>query len=272
MAVCTTWINKYGKQKSDTVADGKHVINIVTNKFTYQNNLQRSLRATLAKKGLGAMCAQASVFSNIIKGPTRQQMEARITQLEDKVNVLEVREPAAITNVNNFILLQNFGSEDMSYLHNPTEYLEKTFAGMRTLLQDIYFNDAQTQNHTVRINMSTKKAEVHTDGAWKTIAMPVAKDKMIGNCRTYLIKGFNSDVHKHNDPVMDFTASLYKAKTTVTLESDIHDGLFERHKQAVEAIVASTVAPMASDLPPVKAAEVLSVPFPYSFESVAGHK
>ena len=95
MAVCTTWINKYGKQKSAKVADGKHVIDIETSKFTYQNNLQRSLRNKLTQKGLGAICTHVSVFSNIVPGPTRKQLVARIAQLEGKAVAEQVAEVKA---------------------------------------------------------------------------------------------------------------------------------------------------------------------------------
>ena len=74
------------------------------------------------------------------------------------------------------------------------------------------------------------------------ITMPAATNTMIGNCRTYLIKGFNSDVHKDNDQVMDFVVSLGQDKATAPLKSDINDGLVERRRRAVEAIGAEETA------------------------------
>ena len=274
--VCIAWINKHGMMKECSIKDAVHTLNFITNKHSYQGNLLRSLRLELTKKGLGALSNTVHVYFNKQPVATRKQLEARVTQLEDSQLPTEARiaqlelsvsAPANVTNITNIIVLQNFGSEDMSYLQNPTEYLEKTFGGMRTLMQDIYFNDSQTQNHTVRINMSTKKAEVHSDGVWKAIAMPVAKDKMIGNCRTYLIKGFNPDVHKHNDNVMDFTSSLCKEKTTSSLHTVINDGLLERNKKAVEAIASapSTVEIEPEPEPPV---ETHVFPHRYTFESV----
>lgn len=248
------WIEKLGKLKNTTLKDDKRVLDFITNKYMFQNNLQRSLRLKLTKGDLNTVAESTYVFFTKLVTATRAQLEARVaqleaqgaqleargTQLENKVTVLAQREPT--TTINNFVLLQNFGNEDMSYLQNPTEYLEQAFAGMRTLLRDIYFNDEQTQNHTVRINVATQKAEVHKNGEWKQITMPAATNTMIGNCRTYLIKGFNSDVHKDNDQVMDFVVSLGQDKATAPLKSDINDGLVERRRRAVEAIGAEETA------------------------------
>jgi len=240
LEVCITWITKKGKLKDRSNTNGIHTLNFITSKHMFSNSLQRSLRTFFSKSSnnLREICDQVHVYFSPLPTATRQQMEARITQLEDRVNVLSTREPTVINNNNitNIIVLQNFGDEDMSYLQNPTDYLENTFAGMHALLKDIYFNDEQTQNHTVRINMTTKKAEVHNNGEWRTIAMPIAKNTMIGNCRTYLIKGFNSDIHKTNDDVMDFVVTLGKDKTTAPLHSDINEGLIERHNRTIAAI------------------------------------
>ena len=268
--VCIAWINKHGLLKECSTKDGVRSMNFITNKHSYQNNLLRSVRTALTKKGLSTLHDSVHIYYNKQPVATRQQLEARIVHLEDNFNAV-VRAPTTnITNItnNNIIILQNFGDEDMSYLQNPTEYLERTFGGMRTLMQDIYFNDGQTQNHTVRINMATKKAEVHLDGAWKAIAMPVAKDKMIGNCRTYLIKGFNPEVHKNDDAVMDFASSLGKDKTTSSLHTVINEGLLERNKKAVDAItsVQATTIPEPEPEPPV---ETHVFPHRYTYESVA---
>lgn len=274
--VCIAWINKHGLLKECSIKDAVHILNFITNKHSYQHSLQRSIRLALTKNGLGELCYTVHVYYNKQPVATRKQLEARVTQLEDSKQPTEARiaqlertiSASTTTNITNIIVLQNFGNEDMSYLQNPTEYLEKTFEGMRTLMKDIYFNDAQTQNHTIRLNMATKKAEMHSDGVWKAIAMPVAKDRMIGNCRTYLIKGFNPEVHKNDDDIMNFTSSLGKEKTTSSLHTVINDGLLERNNRAVEAIASSHV-PMPVPIPESEPyVEPHVFPHRYTFESV----
>jgi len=156
----------------------------------------------------------------------REELEARVERLETALRNLQ---PTNVTNnITNNIIIQNFGCEDTSYLANPTEYLEQTMAGMRLLLKDIFFNNDQKQNHTVRMNLMARTAEVHHNGVWKPLPLPSATNKMIGTCRTYLVQGFDSSIHKENDDIMDFMCSLYKPATTGPLEADITAGLVQR--------------------------------------------
>ena len=232
------WLKKYGLATVAKLSEDNntHVVTIVCKDFFRQNGLLRSLRLKFAKHGLAQLCNQVHVFSiphpkptTTLATQTREQLEARVTQLETQFKELNpVINNINNTNITNNIFIQNFGFEDVSYLQNPIEYLEKTFAGMRTLLQDIYFNDDQKQNHTVRLNMAAHTVEVHRNGEWRPLDVPIAANAMIGNCKTYIIQGFNSDVHKENDNVMDFVCSLAKPTTTEPLQADIAAGLVKR--------------------------------------------
>ena len=132
-------------------------------------------------------------------------------------------------NHNNIIVLQNFGSEDLSYLSNPVEYLERTHNGLRELLHDIYFNNSQKQNFTARVNAIDLSAEVHQNGKWKATSMPLVVDRMIGNCKTYIVSGFNAEAHRSNEQVKEFISDVVKRHdATDFLRSDINHGLLER--------------------------------------------
>jgi len=109
---------------------------------------------------------------------------------------------------------------------------------MRQLMKDIFFNDDQKQNHTVRLNKTSggQMAEVHNNGKWKPIAVPAASDAMITTCRNNLLHGFDSATHMYNDEVMDFMTSLYDRKTVDPLKADIAAGLVKRSKQPSDTI------------------------------------
>ena len=118
----------------------------------------------------------------------------------------------------------------MSNLRPPVEYLEKTFEGLNELLNDVYFNKEKPQNHTVRINMADKTAEISVDGGWTPIELPAASGKMIGNCTTYMVQGFNRETHMHNDNVMDFNCALgnIDERKMNPIKTSIHHKLMTR--------------------------------------------
>ena len=164
-----------------------------------------------------------------------QSWKTRFERMEAQLKELSTREPTVTNhhNTNNIIVLQNFGEEDLSYLSDPIDYLERTHAGLRALLHDIYFNASQKQNYTARIkencNAAELMAEVHQNGNWKTTSMPVVADRMIGNCKTYIVSGFNATAHHMNDNVKEFISNVVKRQeATDYLRSDINHGLLER--------------------------------------------
>lgn len=137
------------------------------------------------------------------------------------------------TNNNNTFIL-NFGQEDMSYLRPAVQYLERTFEGMRELLNDVYFNDERPQNHTIRINMSTRTAEAKETENWKPIELPAAITQMLDKCIFYMVTGYNGDVHKYNDDVMDFTCSLGPSgdHARKPIKAEIYHKLLARARQS----------------------------------------
>ena len=220
LATFTSWLPKYGTvANSQPSADGANrVVDVICIRIFRQDTLQRSLRTKLTRAGLASVCAQVFVRSMPKKAEEPAQPIASQTREE-----LEALAKKLSTN--------NFGHEDTSYLTNPAAYVEKTMAGLRMLLKDIYLNDDQKQNHTVRLNMAAQTAEVHQNGAWNPLAIPVASDRMIRNCRMHFLRGFNQETHKDNDAVMDFMVTLYTPATEAPLKADIAAGLVKRNKQ-----------------------------------------
>lgn len=119
--------------------------------------------------------------------------------------------PTVINNVNNNnnLIIFNFGEEDMSHLRPPIDYLENALEGMSELLDAVYFNDDKPCNHTVRVNIASRTAEIKVANGWKTIELPAAATKMIDKCGSYMLLGYDADRHKENTQVMNFTSKLH---------------------------------------------------------------
>ena len=236
--VCATWINKRGSMTSTNIKNNKCIIKFTTIKFVVQNNLLRSLRTAFQKKHItDEVHIYCCPLPTTIQ-PTREQLESRIERLEERVNGIASRPETIINNTNNnFIILNNFGSEDFSHLSDPREYLEQRLGGLRNVLKDAFFNDDQGQNHTARLNMKTKEVEVHQNGAWVPTVMSLLTDRMIGKCRTFIIQGFDPLVHMADGDVCAFIKALSPVtvlEVKAPMLKDISDGLVARHTRQVQ--------------------------------------
>lgn len=231
--VFTQWLLKNGRVQTAEVVNDVHVITFDANKFVRQDSILRSLRTAFKKKNLLGESVHLTTVPMTAARTTAQrvvQLEENQQHLMEELQRLRMIEP---TIVNNNLIILNFGNEDMSYLRPPQEYLENALQGMRVLLDDLYFNKEKPQNHTIRINVFSKTAEVSVNGGWKQIAIPEAACKMIGKCGEYMLTGFNADVHKKNDRVMDFTCSLHSPGEgqSEPLKKEIHHKLLLQSRE-----------------------------------------
>jgi len=77
-------------------------------------------------------------------------------------------------NVTNNIQINNFGTEDISYLDNEyfknlimNQHIEK---GYVQLIKDIYLNKEHPENGTIKVeNLNNKYAHIYNNGKWDTI-------------------------------------------------------------------------------------------------------
>lgn len=74
-----------------------------------------------------------------------------------------------LTSNNVHYHINNFGSENVSYL--TTEFIEHCFeaeyTGVRTIMEQIYFNNEHPENHNVRLkSLKNAIAEVYNDNKW----------------------------------------------------------------------------------------------------------
>ena len=211
----TDWLQRYGivAQTRLSVDGTTHTVDIVCKGFYRQDALQQSFRAKLTSAGMAFACDHVHVRSM----PTLTTQEL-VDRLRSHLRLC----PAATV-----VPLHNFGQEDTGYV-TPSEYVGKTLAGLRLLLADVYFHDDRKQNHTARLNVDQRAVEVHQNGDWTPLAIPVAFDRMVGACRSLFLQGFDRETHKSNDTVMDFMVTLCSPATEGALKADIMAGLVKR--------------------------------------------
>jgi len=227
------WLQKHGRIQTDSILDADHVCTFHTNKFVRQDNLRKSILRLFHKKGIHTDAPFS--LSTINLAPPKQTAEERITQIEAELKELRERPVTVTTTINqhnnNNVIILNFGNEDMSYVHPPLQYLENAFNGLHELLKDVYFNDQQPQNHTIRVNMSSKTVEISANGEWKTIALTDASKKMIDKCGFYMLSAYDSERHKENDQIMDFSCALHDTSEKgliAPFHNEIHHQLIHR--------------------------------------------
>jgi len=238
MVVFAEWLNKYGRttHAARSQDETTHLLDIVCKNFFRQDNLQQSLRAKFHDHALA--CTNVRVRSIPTPKPNRNELIARVTQLENRLDRLTVGASAHVTvmgvmntgtlNVD-AIPVRNFGNENTSYLQPGVLYLERTETGVRNLLSDLFFNDAHPENHTVRLHRSTRIVEMRVKGAWVASTLLKVSLAMIDRCKEYVLIAFSSDAHKYNDAIMDFVtkAGRYTDKAfDKLLMTDISHKLF----------------------------------------------
>lgn len=213
------WLQTRGMRVSEEEVGTNHVITMDAKKFVRQDNLLTSLRNAFKRKGMPSIGVRMTTVK--IHGPPDTTVEDRVMQeiAKTKAELDELRRMVGreappttvnnITNNNNNMIILNFGDEDMSYLRPPREYIEKACMGLLDLVKDVYFDKGRPQNHTIRVNVPLCSAEVRMNNAWEKIDLPDASTTMIRKCGRYMLRGFDGELHKENDEVMDFTSSLH---------------------------------------------------------------
>lgn len=218
----------------DAEEDGKQVIRFITFRIWRQNTLLKSLRQAMIKGGFEQLAPTVRVLCQPFAPIPPESLDAKVkrlveTQLRDRVEDTDgVAGGTTINNTfNTVVILHNFGEEDKSNLQDPVEYLERTYGGLRALLKDVYFNGDQPHNQTVRLNVADKTAEIHRDGDWRPISLPVVSSRMIGECTSYMVRGFNASTHGTNSDVRGFMGKHHLMGTDKELQTDIHQNLVQ---------------------------------------------
>ena len=126
-------------------------------------------------------------------------------------------------NTTSNVTINNFGSEDRSYVSNDTIKHCLDNAVLVPLLMDVFFNSAHPENHTIRHkNDKLSRVVVHTDGKWVECDMNASIDQMMKTEHNALIKYYwspdfygNVDIdEKAKMAALENIGKLYATKLT----------------------------------------------------------
>jgi hypothetical protein len=126
----------------------------------------------------------------IVEDMVKHNNQSMSSGLSGLTNIHVVDNSSHTTN-NTYVVINDFGKEDLSYMHVPEELLAMRNNGVIKAINQIHFNDAHVENQNVRLK-SAKKAlvEVVEGGKWTQRCMVAVKEEMIK-------KAFRMITHKY---------------------------------------------------------------------------
>jgi len=150
-----------------------------------------------------------------------KKLNNRVEELEKKItNNIEIHgnNNSAINNNINIVL--NFGSENIKYIEDDKEFLNKLFknlsSSMPKLTEAIYCNDLHPENKTVKIrNFKENQLLIHTDGKWVNRSANDVIPDMIHKQKNILTRHYfdspelkREDIEELNNSNNDYLISL----------------------------------------------------------------
>ena len=187
------------------------VINIPAAEVNLCADCQREFTSGQYLKQHIAKCVKANLAA-MRKRMDEQavQLEAQAEQLHQIMSVqTRATQPTQINNyINVNITVNNFGSEDRSYITH--DILKKCLESMRIspLVDLLYFNPDHPENHTVKLKSEKKgRLVIQQNGAWIEVDMNVSIDSMIHKENNNLNRYFYEQVWP--DPSINFESKTY---------------------------------------------------------------
>ena len=181
-------------------------------KFSRKDSLKRHLKNRCKKKkvvknDLEDMMIQMSEVKDLIKN--QKIVINNNQQIINKIN-----------NVNNNIIVNNFGDENLDYISDKllTKLLSYPKSSIPKLIKQIHFNPKHPENHNIRIkNKKLKYAEVKENNQWKLKHKKTVLDDLVDfgyitleefkddkdSLDDLLIKGFNKMMEGYNKSKKD---------------------------------------------------------------------
>lgn len=145
------------------------------------------------------------------------QLQTQIQQLTELVQKTHLV-PTTTNNIN--ITINNFGSEDLSYLSTPAFYRGLRDDGVVLAIKQIHFNDEYPANRTVRIkSLKHQLAEVHMNGDWQIKSLRKTEDMMISNANAYIARGLNPSTV--DDDTLQWMRNSYMKDSKSRVREDV---------------------------------------------------
>ena len=147
------------------------------------------------------------------------------SQLKQITERMEIMSPVINNNTTNNgtvvnITLNDFGSEDVSYLESPDKYLRMRKDGLVLVIEHLHFHKDHPANRNVRLkSLKHQQAEVHVGGDWKVASLRATEDTMINRAHAYIARGIDSRT------VTDETLQWMRDARTKDVKSHVREGV-----------------------------------------------
>ena len=99
----------------------------------------------------------------------KEELKQRIDLLLDKVGNISVENKTYNTTINNTIVLNNFGQEDMSHISSvfKTQLLKIPYGMIPKIIEYIHFNDEKPENKNIILpNSRDNKLKIFKNNKW----------------------------------------------------------------------------------------------------------
>ena len=155
------------------------------------------------------------------------QLVVKIDNLEEKNNANVVINNIQTNTFN--ITINNFGSEDRSYI--TKEIMQQCLDKMKIslLVESIYFHPDHPENHTIKLKSEKKKrVSLVRDGKWVEGDMSASIDSIVHRENTSLSNFFYENIWP--DQSIDFNNKAWTHKKLITI-NDKNKEFFEQRRE-----------------------------------------
>ena len=183
-----------------------------------------------ARKGGGAQELEFEEMKRIMteQGRRIRDMELIQTNIVNN-NIVNNNIVNNNNNININIVVNNFGSEDRSYI--TKEIMQQCLDKMKIslLVESIYFHPDHPENHTIKLKSEKKKrVSLVRDGKWVEGDMSASIDSIVHRENTSLSNFFYENVWP--DQSIDFNNKAWTHKKLITI-NDKNKEFFEQRRE-----------------------------------------
>jgi hypothetical protein len=162
-------ISEGKKNKSATSQKEIFICSKCEKEFSRQDNLKRHMERRCVKKPENTNFEQMFKIMQDEHAKEKEELKQQIDLLLDKVGNISVENKTYNTTINNTIVLNNFGQEDMSHISSvfKTQLLKIPYGMIPKIIEYIHFNDEKPENKNIILpNSRDNKLKIFKNNRW----------------------------------------------------------------------------------------------------------
>ena len=190
--ICIDEVKKqYGMEDNMILSKDKHRCKFCDEKFTRSDNLKRHMKYRCKKKNV-VLYEQSKIeqLENEIKD-MKVFIENNLSKCSKTINTTN---NIKVNTINNKIIINNFGSENMDYINDNfirQIVTEGSWSCLPKFIKQLHFNEDHPENHNVAItNLKNKYGKINMDGEWVTVLKKKIVNDMLVKRMGYLEERF----------------------------------------------------------------------------------